>query len=85
MCFVEVVLPGEIAGMKQAALGLNLRAKRTRKRTFLYEMNRVVPWAALVELIAPHAPEGLRGRPPFAVQTILRIHFMQLHYCPVKS
>ncbi|MCE2658543.1 MAG: IS5 family transposase [Rubrivivax sp.] len=63
--------------MKQADLGLNLSTKRTRKREFLAQMERVVPWAALVELVAPHAPEGKRGRPPFAVETMLRIHFMQ--------
>ena len=63
--------------MKQADLGLNLTTKRTRKREFLAEMERVVPWAALIALIAPYAPEGKRGRPPFAVETMLRIHFMQ--------
>jgi IS5 family transposase len=49
----------------------------TRKREFLDEMNRVVPWAKLVGLITPHAPEGKREGPPFAVETMLRIHFMQ--------
>jgi len=63
--------------MKQADLGLNLSTKRTRKREFLDEMNRVVPWAALVALVIPHAPTGRRGRPPFPVETMLRIHFMQ--------
>ncbi len=63
--------------MKQADLGLNLTTKRTRKREFLAEMERVVPWAALVDLITPYAPEGKRGRPPFAVETMLRVHFMQ--------
>ena len=63
--------------MKQAELGLNLSTKRTRKREFLAQMERVVPWAALVELVAPYAPEGKKGRPPFAVATMLRIHFMQ--------
>jgi len=63
--------------MKQADLGLGLSTKRTRKREFLDEMNRVVPWAALVELVSPYAPEGKRGRPPFPVETMLRIHFMQ--------
>ena len=63
--------------MKQADLGLNLMSKRTRKREFLDEMNRVVPWADLVRLVAPFAPEGRRGRPPFAVETMLRLHFMQ--------
>jgi len=63
--------------MKQTELGLNLTTKRTRKREFLDEMDRVVPWEALVGLIVPVAPEGKKGRPPFAVQTMLRIHFMQ--------
>ena len=63
--------------MKQADLGLNLTTKRTRKREFLEQMERVVPWAALTELIAPYAPEGRRGRPPFSVSTMLRVHFMQ--------
>ena len=63
--------------MKQTDLGLNLTTKRTRKREFLDEMNRVVPWADLVALVAPFAPEGKKGRPPFAVETMLRIHFMQ--------
>ena len=63
--------------MKQASLGLGNSTKRTRKREFLAEMERVVPWAALIELVAPFAPEGRRGRPPFSVETMLRIHFMQ--------
>lgn len=63
--------------MKQADLGLNLTTKRTRKREFLAEMERVVPWAALVALITLYAPEGRRGRRPFAVETMLRVDFMQ--------
>jgi IS5 family transposase len=63
--------------MKQAALALNLSVKKTRKREFLEQMEHVVPWAALVELIAPFYPEGRTGRPPFSLPTMLRIHFMQ--------
>jgi IS5 family transposase len=63
--------------MKQVDLGLNLTTKRTRKREFLAQMERVVPWVALVELVAPYAPEGKKGRPPFLVETMLRLHFMQ--------
>ena len=63
--------------MKQAALNLNLSLKKTRKREFLEQMEQVVPWSALVELIAPNYPEGKNGRPPFSLQTMLRIHFMQ--------
>lgn len=66
--------------MKQislAATGFEIVTKRTRKREFLDEMNQVVPWAELIALIEPHAPAGKTGRPPFAVATMLRIHFMQ--------
>ena len=65
--------------MKQislAATGFELVTKRTRKREFLDEMNLVVPWSELVGLIQAHAPAGKTGRPPFAVLTMLRIHFM---------
>lgn len=37
------VQPEKIQTMKQAALGLNLNMKRTRKREFLEQMERVVP------------------------------------------
>ena len=63
--------------MKQTSLDLNLSVKKSRKREFLFEMDRVVPWAALVELIAPNYPKGKNGRPPFAPETMLRVHFMQ--------
>lgn len=63
--------------MKQQSLGLGQSNKRTRRREFLSEMERVVPWSALVALVSPYMPEGRRGRPPFAVEAMLRIHFMQ--------
>ena len=68
--------------MKQLNLGesgFERKTKRKRKREFMDEMNLVVPWAELVSLIAPHAPAlGAKGgRPPFPVQTMLRIHFLQ--------
>jgi transposase, IS5 family len=63
--------------MKQHSLGLGQTSKRTRRREFLDEMERVVPWSDVVALVAPYMPEGKRGRPPFAVEVMLRIHFMQ--------
>ena len=69
--------------MKQISLattGFELVTKRTRKRVFLEEMNVVVPWRLLVGLIEPFAPSGTGGkggRPSFAVETMLRIHFLQ--------
>jgi IS5 family transposase len=63
--------------MKQLGLGLNLSTKKTRKREFLEEMEHVVPWSALVQIVQPHAPKAKTGRPPFAVETMLRIHYLQ--------
>jgi len=66
--------------MKQISLaqtGFELATKRTRKREFLDEMNAVIPWAALLVLLRRHAPESRMGRPPFALETMLRIHLLQ--------
>jgi IS5 family transposase len=63
--------------MKQLGLGLNLSTKKTRKREFLEEMDRVVTWDVLVQLVEPYCPRAKTGRRPFAVATLLRIHYMQ--------
>jgi len=67
--------------MDQIRLGLDPLPKKTRKEIFLDEMERVVPWSELVALIQPHARgahQALGGRPPFAIETMLRIHCLQL-------
>jgi IS5 family transposase len=67
--------------MDQITLGLDPLPKKTRKEVFLDEMNQVVPWAELVTLIQPHARgahQALGGRPPFPIETMLRIHCLQL-------
>ncbi len=67
--------------MNQITLGLDPLPKKTRKEVFLDEMNQVVPWAELVALIQPHARgahQALGGRPPFPIETMLRIHCLQL-------
>jgi len=66
-----------MTAMKQLGLGLNLSTKKTRKREFLEEMERVVPWAVLVEIVEPHYPKAKTGRPPFGIETMLRIHYLQ--------
>ena len=63
--------------MSLATTGFELVTKRTRKREFLDEMNLVIPWSELLSLIAPHAPAGKTGRPPFATEVMLRIHLLQ--------
>jgi IS5 family transposase len=56
------------------------KKKVTRREKFLAEMERVVPWARLVALIAPHYPKGLRGRPPVDLERMLRVYFLQQWY-----
>jgi len=63
--------------MKQTNLGLNLSTRKTRKREFLDEMEHVVPWSALMRIVEPYYPKSKTGRPPFGVETMLRIHYLQ--------
>ena len=65
--------------MKQLRLtnGFEPSTKRTRRPAFLGEMLAVVPWDALVARIAPFAPAGTTGRPPYPVPLLLRVHFLQ--------
>jgi transposase, IS5 family len=63
--------------MRQTDLNLDLTNRRTRKRAFLDEMERVVPWNEFVALIEPHAAIKSTGRRPFPIEAMLRIHFLQ--------
>ena len=67
--------------MRQGTLsegGFEKYRKRTRKEKFLEEMERIVPWGKLVEVIEPYypKPEGA-GRRPIGLERMLRIHFVQ--------
>ncbi len=62
------------------AEGLGKR-KQTRREIFLAEMEQVVPWKALLAQIEPHYPRSGRvGRPPYSMETMLRIHLLQQWY-----
>lgn len=57
------------------------KKKRTRREIFLAKMEQVVPWARLMEVIAPHYPKsGKRGRPPIGLERMLRMYFVQQWY-----
>jgi IS5 family transposase len=60
-----------------AELAWTQKGKVTKRERFLSEMNRVIPWKELVALIAPHYPNGERGRPPLGIEKMLRIYFLQ--------
>lgn len=63
--------------MKQQNLRWRMKSKYLRIEKFLDEMERVVPWQALVEAIKPHYKQT-GGRPPHDLLMMLRIHFLQL-------
>jgi IS5 family transposase len=80
-------------GTKQFGFGdyeQSMAKKRTRRERFLAEMEAVVPWKALVDLIEPHYPRtsSKGGRPPYPLETkplasakrLLRIHLLQQWY-----
>jgi len=54
------------------------RRHRTQQELFLEKMDKLVPWALLVDLVKPHYPDGRRERPPYPLETILRVHCLQL-------
>ena len=56
------------------------KRKRTRREKFLAEMDKVVPWSALLALVEPAYPKAGRGRHPYPLETMLRIHLLQNWY-----
>jgi len=60
------------------------KKKLTRRERFLAEMEQVVPWAQLLEVLTPHyypkATPGKRGRPPLGLERMLRMYFLQQWY-----
>ncbi|MBV2133379.1 IS5 family transposase [Pseudomonas sp. MAP12] len=53
------------------------KRKQPRRERFLIEMDRVVPWQALMVLIEPYYPRGEGGRPAFPLAAMLRVHLMK--------
>jgi IS5 family transposase len=53
------------------------KRKQTRREKFLAEMEHVVPWDSLLALIEPFYPVAGRGRHPYPIATMLRVHLMQ--------
>ena len=67
--------------MKQQSLeatGFEKYRKKTRKEQFLDEMDRIIPWGELCEVITPYYPNPTgAGRKPIGLERMLRIHFLQ--------
>jgi IS5 family transposase len=56
--------------------------KQTKREKFLAEMEVVVLWQALIDLIEPRYPKASKkgGRPPYPLATMLRVHLLQQWY-----
>jgi len=55
---------------------LTTAKKQTKREKFLSEMQAVVPWQALIDLIEPHDPKASNkgGRTAYPLATMLRVH-----------
>lgn len=58
----------------------NLKRRKTRREKFLEQMDHLIPWKNLEKKIKCHYPKNGKGRQPYLMATMLRIHCMQLFY-----
>ena len=63
-----------------ASLAYENKGKKTRREKFLEEMDQVIPWAELLEVIKEYYPKAGNGRQPMPMARMLRIYFMQQWY-----
>ena len=56
------------------------KRKKTRREVFLSQMERAVPWKVFADVVDPYYPKLGNGRPPYPLETMLRIYFMQLWF-----
>jgi IS5 family transposase len=63
-----------------ASLAWQNKDKQTRRERFLGEMDAIIPWAQLLDVIEPHYPKAGNGRPPVGLEKMLRIYFRQIWF-----
>jgi IS5 family transposase len=63
-----------------ARLIYDSKKKRTRREIFLQEMDKVIPWGELIQIIEKYYPKAGNGRKPMPLEMMLRIYFMQQWY-----
>ena len=56
------------------------KKRRTRRELFLQRMDGLIPWQRLEERIRPVYPKPGKGRRPYPLPVMLRIHCVQLFY-----
>ena len=63
-----------------AELEHNSKKRRTRREVFLEKMHGLIPWERLEARIEPFYPKAGRGRWPYPLGVMLRVHCVQLFY-----
>ncbi len=63
-----------------AELEFQGKKRKTRRELFLERMEVLVPWQRLEERIRPVYPKAGKGRRPYPLAVMLRIHCVQLFY-----
>ena len=58
------------------------KKRRTRRELFLERMDGLIPWRRLEERIRPVYPKPGKGRRPYPLAVMLRVHCVQLFYNP---
>ena len=53
---------------------------RTKKKEFLDQINRIIPWGEWIALIQPFYYKGERGNKPYDLELMLRIYMLQNLY-----
>ena len=66
--------------MSLSGLSDELSQVRTKKKEFLSQIERIVPWGEWIELIRPHYYKGERGNKPYDLELMLRIYVLQHLY-----
>ena len=61
-----------------ADLDYESKRRKTRREKFLERMDGLIPWEELEERIRPFYPNAGRGRRPYELSAMLRIHCVQL-------
>lgn len=57
--------------------GFEQYRRPTKRDVFLETMDKIVPWTQLCEVVEPHYPKGVGGRPPVGLERMLRMYFVQ--------
>jgi len=67
---------GDMSQMSFADAEYGIKRKQMRREIFL-EMDRVVPWEEIQDLLEPVYPKAGNRRRPYELAAMLRIHFVQ--------